>query len=117
MNLVFRDLNLLMPRHPLVQPGNQSFIGAGTWSTPRKELAAIRSHIRFRDCDRFRDIISAPDFVKLFGEPERPKMWKRQNIFGNEDELKTAPKNVDRCDMYDLFFFFGVEHGCFVVWI
>lgn len=31
-----------------------------------------------------------------FGEPRPHPKGKRQNVFGGEDELKTAPKGVDK---------------------
>ena len=42
-----------------------------------------------------REIISGPIFESLFGKAKAEK-GKRSNIFGHEDELKTAPKNVDK---------------------
>jgi hypothetical protein len=43
-----------------------------------------------------RDVISSAEFVKFFGEAKPHPKGERRNIFGNEDELKTAPKGVDR---------------------
>ncbi len=54
-----------------------------------------RSHI-IRNPARLRTLISAPEFVRLFGEPKPHPKGARQNIFGEEDELKTAPKGVDK---------------------
>ena len=45
---------------------------------------------------RLRQTISAPDFVELFGKGEPHSKGKRQNVFGAEDELKVAPKGVDK---------------------
>jgi Conserved hypothetical protein (DUF2461) len=42
-----------------------------------------------------REIISGPIFESLFGKAKAEK-GKRSNIFGHEDELKTAPKGVDK---------------------
>ena len=42
-----------------------------------------------------REIISSPIFESLFGKAQAEK-GKRSNIFGHEDELKTAPKGVDK---------------------
>ncbi|KAG7093334.1 hypothetical protein E1B28_007014 [Marasmius oreades] len=47
-----------------------------------------------RNSKPFRDIISAPDFVKIFGEAKPQSKGERSNIFGAEDELKVAPKGV-----------------------
>lgn len=77
--------------HISIQPG-QSLIAAGSWCPGKNELATIRSNI-LRDSSRLRQIISAPEFVKHFGEP---KPGTRRNIFGRDDELKVAPKGIDK---------------------
>ena len=57
--------------------------------------ARIRSNLQ-RSSRRLREVISAPDFEALFG-PARPHpKGERQNIFGMEDELKVAPKGIDK---------------------
>jgi len=58
-------------------------------------LETLRTNIK-RDPTRLRQIISAPDFVKYFGEAEPHPEGERQNIFGMEGELKTAPKGVPK---------------------
>ncbi|KAL1739352.1 hypothetical protein HDZ31DRAFT_49525, partial [Schizophyllum fasciatum] len=40
--------------------------------------------------------ISAPEFVEHFGEAKRQPKGERSNIFGMEDELKVAPKGIDK---------------------
>ncbi|KAJ3807622.1 hypothetical protein EV368DRAFT_46615 [Lentinula lateritia] len=72
-------------------PGDQTLLAAGTWCPGKNELATIRSNIA-RSSDRLRQVISDPEFVKLFGEPKPMKDGSRRNIFGAEDELKVAPK-------------------------
>lgn len=42
-----------------------------------------------------RSAISSPAFVKVFGQPKAIK-GKRQSIFGRDDELKVAPKGIDK---------------------
>ncbi|KAF8889733.1 hypothetical protein CPB84DRAFT_1816414 [Gymnopilus junonius] len=74
-------------------PGNESLIAAGSWCPGKNELATIRANIQ-RNPSRLRNIISAPEFVKFFGKPKPHPKGERQNIFGGEDELKTAPKGV-----------------------
>ncbi|KAJ7216515.1 hypothetical protein GGX14DRAFT_441721 [Mycena pura] len=74
------------------RPGNQSMIAVGTWCPGKNELNTIRSNI-LRDSTRLRRIISDATFVKYCGEP---KPGARRNIFGREDELKVAPKGVDK---------------------
>ncbi len=58
------------------------------------------SHNIQHDPQRLRDAISSPDFVKYFGEPKRASDGSRQNIFGSEDELKVAPKGIDKNHQY-----------------
>lgn len=43
-----------------------------------------------------RNIISAPDFIKLFGpaSPDGKGKGARCNVFGHDDQLKVAPKGV-----------------------
>ncbi|EAU81224.2 hypothetical protein CC1G_09468 [Coprinopsis cinerea okayama7 len=74
-----------------LKPGDESFIAAGLWCPGRNELANIR-------------ILSAPGFVELFGKPEPHPKGARQSIFGHEDELKVAPKGVDKNHKYVLIF-------------
>ncbi|KAG2006765.1 hypothetical protein CC2G_014511 [Coprinopsis cinerea AmutBmut pab1-1] len=78
-----------------VKPGDESIIAAGLWCPGRNELANIRTNLQ-RDSRRFKRIISAPRFVELFGKPEPHPKGGRQSIFGHEDELKVAPKGVDK---------------------
>jgi len=80
----------------VVKPGNESLLAAGCWCPEKNELATIRSRIQ-RNSSRLRRIINAPHFVENFG-PAKPlsKNGRQQNIFGRDDELKTAPKGVDK---------------------
>ncbi|EMD36777.1 hypothetical protein CERSUDRAFT_83800 [Gelatoporia subvermispora B] len=78
-----------------VRPDGGSLIAAGAWQPGKNELATIRNNIQ-RSSARLRKIISAPDFVKYFGAAQPHPKGLRQNIFGHEDELKTAPKGVDK---------------------
>ena len=57
--------------------------------------AGIRSNI-LRSPRRLREIMSAPEFVRYFGEPKPGTARKdgRTSIFGREDELKNAPKGI-----------------------
>ncbi|THU97551.1 hypothetical protein K435DRAFT_857497 [Dendrothele bispora CBS 962.96] len=90
------NISVFSSRHnSCIRPGGQNFIAAGSWCPGKNELATIRSNI-LRSSRRLRQVISAPDFVKFFG-PSKPKgNGERQNIFGMEDELKVAPKGVDK---------------------
>ncbi|TCD60435.1 hypothetical protein EIP91_010066 [Steccherinum ochraceum] len=76
-------------------PGNKSLIAAGVWHPGRNELQTIRNNL-LRSSARFRKIISAPKFVEMFGDAKPHPKGERQNIFGMDDELKTAPKGVDK---------------------
>ncbi|KAJ6591188.1 hypothetical protein DFH09DRAFT_1244928 [Mycena vulgaris] len=75
-----------------LKPGNHSMLAAGSWCPGKHELDTVRLNIQ-RDPSRLRQIISAPAFVKYFGEP---KPGARRNIFGREDELKVAPKGIPK---------------------
>ncbi|KAI0357690.1 hypothetical protein OH77DRAFT_1421782 [Trametes cingulata] len=77
------------------KPGGESIIAAGSWCPGKNELQTIRNNL-LRSSRRLRRIISAPEFEALFG-PARPHpKGLRQNVFGFEDELKVAPKGVDK---------------------
>jgi len=78
-----------------IKPGDESMLAAGAWCPGKNELNMIRNHIK-RSSDRLRQVISEPEFVAHFGEPRPHPKGNRQNIFGREDELKTAPKGVDK---------------------
>ncbi|EIW79501.1 hypothetical protein CONPUDRAFT_137848 [Coniophora puteana RWD-64-598 SS2] len=77
------------------KPGDQSMLAAGSWCPAREELQTIRNNI-LRSPDRLRAVIARPAFVKLFGEPRPHPKGSKQNIFGAEDELKGAPKGIDK---------------------
>ncbi|KAF9445660.1 hypothetical protein P691DRAFT_709932 [Macrolepiota fuliginosa MF-IS2] len=76
-----------------LKPGNESMIAAGSWCPAKNELDTIRANIK-RDPTRLRQVISEPEFEQYFGEAKPHPQRERQNIFGMEDELKTAPKGV-----------------------
>lgn len=96
----------------IVKPGDESVIAAGAWCPGKNELSSIRFALLFwlnscyillldrnhilHSSDRLREIISHPDFVANFGEPRPHPKGKRQSVFGHEDELKTAPKGVNK---------------------
>jgi len=81
--------------HIAIKPDGESIIAAGSWQPGRNELATIRSNL-LRSSTRFRNVISTPPFVELFGEPKPPPKGQRRSIFGMEDELKVAPKGVEK---------------------
>ncbi|GAA5842512.1 hypothetical protein JCM11251_004895 [Rhodosporidiobolus azoricus] len=74
-----------------IKPGNKSCLGCGMWSPAANELKLIRNQI-LRDSKPLRELLSEPEFVKLFGEP-KPRMDNRiQSVFGWDNQLKNAPK-------------------------
>ncbi|KAH9947777.1 hypothetical protein B0H21DRAFT_310324 [Amylocystis lapponica] len=75
-------------------PGHSMF-AAGSWCPGKNELSTLRNNIK-RSSTRLRSILSAPAFVRLFGEAKPHPQGEQQSIFGREDELKTAPKGVDK---------------------
>ncbi|WVF67960.1 hypothetical protein IAT40_002722 [Kwoniella sp. CBS 6097] len=80
--------------HLSISPNNRSLIAAGVWQPGKNELASIR-HQLLTNPRRFRDVIENKEFVKLFGEAKEKK-GKRQNVFGNDDALKVAPKGIEK---------------------
>ncbi|OCF45705.1 hypothetical protein I317_00608 [Kwoniella heveanensis CBS 569] len=80
--------------HLSISPNNRSLIAAGVWQPGKNELASIR-HQLLTNPRRFRDVIEKKEFVKLFGEAKEKK-GKRQNVFGNDDALKVAPKGIEK---------------------
>ncbi|KAF7319340.1 hypothetical protein HMN09_00271600 [Mycena chlorophos] len=78
--------------HVMIKPGDKSIIAAGAWDPAKNELQTLRSNIQ-RDPSRLRELISGKTFVKYFGKAEA---GARQNIFGRDDELKVAPKGIDK---------------------
>jgi uncharacterized protein (DUF2461 family) len=87
---------LLHAHHSIiVKPGGESLLAAGSWCPGKNEIATIRTRI-LRNPSRLRRIISAPRFVENFGPPKPHAKKGRQNIFGRDDELKTAPKGFDK---------------------
>ena len=63
-------------------------------------ITTCRSNLQ-RSSRRFRQIISSSDFEALFGPATPHPDGGRQNIFGAEDELRVAPKGVDKTHKYD----------------
>lgn len=85
--------------HFMIKPNNLSVIAGGAWQPERQDLANIRASI-LRSPARLRAVIADPVFVKYFGKPEPHSEGKKQSIFGGEDQLKVAPKGVDKDHPY-----------------
>ncbi|WP_047415114.1 DUF2461 domain-containing protein [Cellulophaga sp. Hel_I_12] len=64
-----------------LKPGN-SFIAVGFWDPNKEDLFRIRKELEL-DAEEFRNLISEPNFQKIWG-----------NLEG--EELKTAPKGFDK---------------------
>ena len=76
--------------HIIAKPGGQSMLAAGSWRLGKNKLDTIRSRIK-RNLRRLRSLLKDPSFIEPFGQP---KPGKRSSIFGRDDELKNAPKDV-----------------------
>jgi len=81
--------------HLAIIPNNRSVVAAGAWQPGKNELATMRHHI-LHNPSRLRGVISDPEFVNYFGAATPHPKGERQNIFGQEDELKVAPKGVNK---------------------
>jgi len=81
--------------HISIKPAGGSIIAAGLWNPERNELATLRSNI-LRNPTPLRGVISAAEFVTMFGEPAPHPTGARRNVFGHEDGLKVAPKGIDK---------------------
>ncbi|KAG5221527.1 Thiamine pyrophosphokinase [Salix suchowensis] len=103
--IYFISLSLSVKSSQVI-PGGESLIAAGSWCPGKNELAAIRANI-LRNPNRLRQVISEPEFVEWFGAAERPPDGERSNIFGMEDELKVAPKGIDKTTSAFAFLFFA----------
>lgn len=80
----------------VASPPSPCLTTPGTTTTqPNAELLPTSAHIQ-RNPARLRSVIASPAFVSLFGEAKPLPKGGRRNIFGQEDELKTAPKGVDK---------------------
>ncbi|KAF8336259.1 uncharacterized protein EI90DRAFT_3045076, partial [Cantharellus anzutake] len=73
----------------------ESLVAAGLWAPEKNELSTLRHNI-LTNATPLRDIVSAPEFVELFGEPKPHPKGLRRNVFGGEDELKVAPKGISK---------------------
>ena len=70
-------------------------MACGVWMPGKDEIATIRQRF-LTDPKPFRDVISAPEFVKLFGQAKPHAKGQRQNVFGHDDALKVAPKGIEK---------------------
>ncbi|KAG2339984.1 hypothetical protein BDR05DRAFT_938291 [Suillus weaverae] len=80
------------------KPGNESVIAAGAWCPAKNELATLRNHLLHSTpaAKTLHTILASKAFTTHFGPPRPHPHGDRQNVFGHEDELKVAPKGVDK---------------------
>jgi uncharacterized protein (DUF2461 family) len=79
-----------------LQPG-ETFIACGTWQPEKDVLQRIRARLLAPNgAHALRAAISAPAFVAMFGAPQPKPKGGRQSVFGHSDQLKVAPKGVDK---------------------
>lgn len=88
-SLPTQRISLTLPCRPAVQANNSSLLAAGYWQPGADALKKIRACI-LDDSAPLRKILNEPAFVKYFGAPDPKK--GRTSVFGNEDQLKNAPK-------------------------
>ena len=81
--------------HLSISPNGNLIIAGGVWQPGKNELASIRQRLT-NEPQRFRDVINEEEFVKLFGPGKVHSKGKRQNVFGHDDQLKVAPKGIDK---------------------
>ncbi|OAX35367.1 hypothetical protein K503DRAFT_773569 [Rhizopogon vinicolor AM-OR11-026] len=82
----------------ILKPGDESIIAAGAWCPARNELATLRNHLLHSTpaAKTLHTILSSKAFTTHFGPPRPHPRGERQSVFGHEDELKVAPKGVDK---------------------
>jgi len=84
--------------HVMIKPGDESILAAGAWCPARNELTTLRNHLLHSTpaAKALHTIISSKAFTTHFGPPRPHPRGERQSVFGHEDELKVAPKGVDK---------------------
>ncbi|KAG2357863.1 hypothetical protein BDR07DRAFT_1463301 [Suillus spraguei] len=80
------------------KPGDESVIAAGAWCPAKNELATLRNHLLRSTpaAKTLHTILTSKVFTTHFGPPRPHPHGDRQSVFGHEDELKVAPKGVDK---------------------
>ncbi|KAG1752321.1 uncharacterized protein EDB91DRAFT_1101905 [Suillus paluster] len=84
--------------HIMIKPGNESVIAAGAWCPAKNELTTLRNHLLRSTpaAKTLHTILSSKAFTTHFGPPRPHPRGERQSVFGHEDQLKVAPKGVDK---------------------
>ncbi|KAG2102552.1 uncharacterized protein F5147DRAFT_581041 [Suillus discolor] len=80
------------------KPGDESVIAAGAWCPAKNELSTLRNHLLRSTpaAKTLHTILASKAFTTHFGPPRPHPNGDRQGVFGHEDELKVAPKGVDK---------------------
>ncbi|KAG2052909.1 hypothetical protein BDR06DRAFT_1009044 [Suillus hirtellus] len=80
------------------KPGDESVIAAGAWCPGKNELSTLRNHLLRSTpaAKTLHTILASKAFTTHFGAPSPHPNGDRQSVFGHEDELKVAPKGVDK---------------------
>lgn len=83
--------------HLYIEPGF-SVLACGLWQPDKPVLERLRARILASTPGPgpLRAAITNPEFVALFGPAERASDGSRQNVFGYNDELKVAPKGIEK---------------------
>lgn len=82
--------------HLYIEPG-YSLIACGLWQPDKAVLQRLRDRVLGTPGPGpLRNAISRPEFVALFGAAQPGPNGRRQNVFGHSDELKVAPKGIEK---------------------
>lgn len=85
--------------HLVVRANGQTGFHAGLWDPPAPLVNQIREHIKndTEEFQRLKQILSSKKFVRTFGAPKPdPKKGAQGSLWGSRDQLKSAPKGVDK---------------------
>ncbi|PWN23146.1 hypothetical protein BCV69DRAFT_280761 [Microstroma glucosiphilum] len=85
--------------HLVVRANGQTGFHAGLWDPPAPLVNQIREHIKndTQEFRRLKQVLSTKEFVRTFGAPKPdPKKGVQGSLWGSRDQLKSAPKGVDK---------------------
>ncbi|TYJ52282.1 hypothetical protein B9479_007125 [Cryptococcus floricola] len=83
--------------HLYLSPNGKSILAGGLWCPDKDQTAKIR-HEFVTNPERFRKVIGEEEFEKSFGKATPPGKGEdqRRSVYGRDDQLKVAPKGVDK---------------------
>ncbi|WVQ70530.1 hypothetical protein IAR50_000049 [Cryptococcus sp. DSM 104548] len=83
--------------HLYLSPNGKTMLAGGLWCPEKDQTAKIR-HQFTTDPERFRKVIGEKSFEENFGEARPPAKGddQRRSVYGRDDQLKVAPKGVDK---------------------